>query len=499
MRWRLAWMTFLNPDEALHYLLSRQPSLPLAYQASLLTAHPPLMILFLNEWGRLGTSEPFLRLPFVCAGVFFSWIMFLWVRQISNHRAAFYSLALFLYLPSLVSLSAEIRQYSFLLLFAASSLYALERALREGSAPWLAFSMAALYLALLTHYSALIFAAGVAAYGLLRLLGTGRGPALMTIWLGGQAGAVALCLFLFHTQVSGLRQTGLPSEIARTWLRSSIFQTGEDRLPSFAWSHTVRLFRYFFSHGTIGVLALALFLCALVLLLSARHSKIPKREQRPLALFWVLPLLLALGAARAGIYPYGGTRHDAILVLFAIPSVGLALDWLNVKLRARWRWSAPILLTVALLIVNRFPSPSGPYIRPRNQSRQLMAEAMGFFNSLPTNSVLFTDHQGSLVLGYYLCGKTEPAANSTESLALAGCGRYRLLWATGEEAFDRAVFPGFVEDAWHKIPGETTLYLFQSGWIDDKEQAWLAELGNLGGDPRNFGPNILVCPIAKSR
>src|SRR5256885_14702276 len=35
LRLRLAWLTFLNPDEALHYFLAHQPSLKLAYQASL--------------------------------------------------------------------------------------------------------------------------------------------------------------------------------------------------------------------------------------------------------------------------------------------------------------------------------------------------------------------------------------------------------------------------------------------------------------------------------
>jgi hypothetical protein len=38
-----------------------------------------------------------------------------------------------------------------------------------------------------------------------------------------------------------------------------------------------------------------------------------------------------------------------------------------------------------------------------------------------------------------------------------------------------------------------SVYLFQSGWINDKEEVWLDELRELGGSPRNFGPNILVC------
>ena len=57
--------TFLNPDEAMHFLAANKPSLAEAYRASLNLAHPPLLILLLNLWRRLGTSELFLRLPSV--------------------------------------------------------------------------------------------------------------------------------------------------------------------------------------------------------------------------------------------------------------------------------------------------------------------------------------------------------------------------------------------------------------------------------------------------
>ena len=55
--------TFLNLDEAMHFLAANKPSLAEAYRASLNLAHPPLLILLLNVWRRLGTSELLLRLP----------------------------------------------------------------------------------------------------------------------------------------------------------------------------------------------------------------------------------------------------------------------------------------------------------------------------------------------------------------------------------------------------------------------------------------------------
>ncbi len=190
LRLRLAWLTFLNPDEALHYFLAHQPSLKLAYDASLTTAHPPLMILFLHYWSLLGRSELFLRIPFVIAGTFFCWVMFLWIRKVAGRTAACFGLAMFLFAPSLISLSAEIRQYSFLLFFCACSLYWLELALEndaDKSVQSMIFSAAALYLALLTHYSAMIFAAAVGIYGLLSLVYK-KWPARLTRCVDTQPG-----------------------------------------------------------------------------------------------------------------------------------------------------------------------------------------------------------------------------------------------------------------------------------------------------------------------
>ena len=63
--------TFLNLDEAMHFLAANKPSLVEAYRSSLNLAHPPLLILLLNVWRSLGTSELFLRLPSVIAGTIF--------------------------------------------------------------------------------------------------------------------------------------------------------------------------------------------------------------------------------------------------------------------------------------------------------------------------------------------------------------------------------------------------------------------------------------------
>src|SRR5438874_12942770 len=72
----LAHETFLNPDEALHYLLSDQSSLAMAYKASLTTAHPPLLVLVLHFWRVLGSSELAMRSFALINGSACFWLMF---------------------------------------------------------------------------------------------------------------------------------------------------------------------------------------------------------------------------------------------------------------------------------------------------------------------------------------------------------------------------------------------------------------------------------------
>ena len=66
----------------MHFLAANKPSLAEAYRSSLNLAHPPLLILLLNVWRKLGTSELFLRLPSVIAGTIFCWIFFRWLTRL---------------------------------------------------------------------------------------------------------------------------------------------------------------------------------------------------------------------------------------------------------------------------------------------------------------------------------------------------------------------------------------------------------------------------------
>src|ERR1700733_14972061 len=196
--------TFLNPDEALHFRLANQSSLALAYKESLTASHPPLLTIILYYWRNFGTSELSLRMPSAIAGTVFCWMFYRWLSGVAGKLTGFIGLLFVAFLPPIVLLSAEIRQYALLLAFLASALYFLDAAFKEKSVIKMAAFSVCLYLAMLSHYSAFLFAAALGIYALLRFSSVRPGFPLISVWAVGQVGALALAMDLYKTHLSKL-------------------------------------------------------------------------------------------------------------------------------------------------------------------------------------------------------------------------------------------------------------------------------------------------------
>jgi 4-amino-4-deoxy-L-arabinose transferase-like glycosyltransferase len=486
---------FLNPDEALHYLLGVQPSAAAAYRASLTTVHPPLLIVFLHYWGLLGRSELFLRLPSVLAATVFCWLMFCWLKRVLNHETALIGLALLLFSPALVLLSAEVRQYGLLLLFCSSSLYFLDLAVEENSLAAMLGSTIALYLALLTHYSSLIFALTLGTYALFRIANSRPRMEVTVIWVAGQLGALAVIAALFRSHISQLRSTNAMEGLVDTYLRRSVPRPGEHALTFIARAN-VRLFHYFFSQGAVGVAALGLFIIGVALLLNTRGSSFSRRPNaRQLAFLFVFPLAVNCGLALFRRYPYGGTRHNAYLAIFAIPGIAVAL--------ARWHpsrtWLKPITLALVLAACNVVPSPEGEYIRLRDQDRKLMVEAAAALNSLPAGSTIFTDDQGGLLLSYYLCGSkvVQIEQQPFQPFMRSRCGDHWVISLDPDLWIFRAdTFPDTLHRAQltYDLRAGSPLWVFQSGWFLGPDLR--GKLKSYGcPSPQDFGHNMFLCRV----
>ncbi len=427
--------------------------------------------------------------------------MYVWLKKITTAQTALLVLILAAFAPSLIELSAEIRQYGVLLFFVSASLYLSEKALQQNSPQWMIFFSLSLYGALLSHYSALLFAFSIGVYMLVRLWFDQREgrPRLFLAWATGQIVAVALVTYFLLTHVPHLREMGMAQGIAGTWLRKSIYHPGENSLLLFPVQQTLRVFTYLFSHGFIGAVALLGFLAGIIWLLRQKASQ-SQPTQGPtthqLALLIGLPFVANCVVAIAGLYPYGGTRHNVYLAPFAVAGIAIGIAaW-----KPRLIWIRALVLLLCLAFCNWFPAPP-PMIRARNHQRALMDHAVVFLSqNAPPGSILFADYQSGLLLGYYLCGhRVVEEFGPLDPYFQAECGSYTVITTQPQEwKFYSTDLPRQLAGAastFALAPG-TKLWLFDAGWITDSGPLLRKELPQFGCPaPHDFGENILICEL----
>ncbi|HEV2730624.1 MAG TPA: glycosyltransferase family 39 protein [Terriglobales bacterium] len=406
LRLWIARGTFLNPDEALHFRAANTTSWWLTYQRSLGIAHPPLLVFLLHFWRVFGMSELVLRLPSVIAGTLFCWIFYRWVANSFSRTAAWISLIFVSFLPPMVELSAELRHYALLLVFCAGALYFFDKALSRNSAWQMVVSLLCLYLALLSHYSAVLFAAWLGIYALVRLRSSHPSARVLITWSAGQVGALGICRFLYVVYISGLSRAFSGSNVLHgfmqdAYLLNSYFQPHRDNALLFIFARTGGVFQFLFGQLVVGDLMFPLFVAGIALLMRSRPDHPTSMSTpRQLGFLLVLPFVINCAVALAGIYPYGGTRHSVFLAMFAIAAIGVALAKIV-------RENNVYAITAALVIViisNLFGTPHRPYIPRADQKIAHMNQAIAFINSgIPNSQPIFADNQAALMLGHYLC------------------------------------------------------------------------------------------------
>jgi hypothetical protein len=491
--------TFLNPDEALHFRLANQPSFLLAYQQSLTASHPPLLTVVLYFWRDLGTSELWLRLPLILATVAFCWMFYKWLTNAASPLAGFIGLLFVAFLPPVVLLSTEIRQYPLLLAFLGSALYFLDEAFAKNSSARMAVFTLCLYLAMLSHYSAFLFAAALGIYALLKFFSARPGLRLAAVWAAGQVGALALAIILYKTHISrlgvGESRTVLQGWMSEFFLRRSYFDSAHDNPVRFVVGHTFGVFQYFFGQLAVGDVVGIVFVVGVVLLLRGKGLGQDRRSSRQLGILLLLPFAIAGGASLAHVYPYGGTRHVAFLIIPGVAGVSVAMACL-----ATGRWVRGVAVAALVLVTCiAFGKTRPPKMERADQSRTNMAAALDFVrHQVDPSDIIFVDYQTDLILGHYLCQQhpitLDPAPAAFEQFSCAGhrivSVDYKTEWQFWADNFPRH-WLRFVQ-AYNLKPGDT-VWIFQSGWgvaLPEDLRKHYAEFRDLHFEA--FGDNIKI-------
>ncbi len=490
----VASRTYLNPDEALHYLLLNQSSVYQAYKASLTNAHPPLIYLVLYYWHFLGRSELMLRLPSVIAGTAFCWMAFKWMGNVFGKAAGLIGLVLCAFSPAMVSLSAEVRAYALLLFSLAGALYYLDRAFREKSVRQMWCFSIFLYLAILSHYSALFFTMAVGLYSLARIADSHLPRKVVIAWAEGQAVALAIYGFLYVTHVSKLKNS---IAVWSLGFDSSYFHKDAISLFTFTWENTVNIFLFLFAQRFVALTVLLFFTASVTYffgrdLLSGKGNSQSSR----LGILLLFPFIAVWGASIAGVYPYVGSRHTVFLAPFVIAGA----SYLLAAVSGQRLWAALLIAIFLMAMSKTADKPVEPEVSNEDHTPAEMATAVRYMEeSIPRGDHILVDFQSSLPMTYYFCGPKNIIAVETFH------GDYFEFTCNG--------YPIVSLQIWKLIPRSFQLKfekMARSHGLKPGDRVWVYQTGwgaDLGTDlaandpafrclaPRKFGGGVTVTPF----
>jgi hypothetical protein len=206
----------------------------------------------------------------------------------------------------------------------------------------------------------------------------------------------------------------------------------------------------------------------------------------------MLPFAINAVTAIVDLYPYGGTRHSAFLVPFAIAGVSLTI----IKL-ARQGVVAASLAILLVIVCQAFGSPHRPYIRREDQRRNNMTQAMNAIRqNVSAEDVIFVDFQTSFLLRFYLCPEIGPADSPASEFRTYSCGGYRAISTNSEtNVLTANLFLRRwkeMEDVYGLKTGQS-VWIFQAGWDIDLArdlQEKVSEFHDL--KTQSFGRNITL-------
>jgi hypothetical protein len=490
LRLLAATRSYLNPDEALHYLLLNQSSAYLAYKASLTNAHPPLIYMVVYFWRFLGSSEWMLRMPSVIAGTAFCWMFYKWMGLAFGRAASWIGLILATFPPAMIGLSAELRAYALLLFWLSSALYFLERAFAEKSARMMWAFTGFLYLAILTHYSTVFFAIAAGVYVLARIADAQLPRKVISAWAIGQAGALAIYAFLYITHLSKLKSS---IAVWSTSFEKGYFQRDTISLFTFTLRSTLGIFLFLFSQPYVAIAMLLCFVGGAAFFFGQKLlSNDASLQTNRLGILLLFPFIGVWCAAIAGIYPYIGSRHTVFLAPFEIA----AASYLLAAICGKKLWVGFFVAALLMVLSNSAPTEE----MNKNQSRALMASAVNYMEqSIPRGDHFLLDYQSSLPFEFYFCGPKVifpviPFSGDYFDFSCKGdsavsVNHWKLLAQTFPVEFQMMARS-------HGLKPGDRVWVFQSGWKTNIMTDLAAQASKFRCiNPKQMGEDITITPF----
>lgn len=447
---------FLNPDEALVFLVANQPNLNAVYQASLTQPHPPLAFLLLYFWRLLGSSELFLRVFSVFTGTGAIYFFYRFLRLKFDRFTALSGALLFAFLPPVVALSAEVRQYALLLFIGTLALFFLERGF-SFSRPWDLF-LAGVFsgFAGATQYTGLVLSVTLGVLFLFRAVKERAKRPLLVSGITGQVFAFGLYIFFYFTHIVRLKGSPMQLFAITGWLRSAYFHPELESFLSFLFRATSELFTYLLGRKLFGLIGLLLFLLGILLSIIKRRLA--------LTLLILFPFIAGIVGAVFHLVPYGGTRHAIILAPFVVLGVTTTVSFIP-----KIKWLKPGFAGVLALGTNIFLTPHPQHIHRQDARPALMNRAIQFLKeNAPAGDTIFADYQSSALLSYYLADHTKPVpffGQTHGPFWEFNYGEY-LVVSSPEWSLNRTQFFALAESLFHYYPfgDKRTLWVFDGGW-----------------------------------
>lgn len=448
--------TFLNPDEAIVFLVANQPNLSAVIQAGLTQPHPPLTFILLYFWRLLGTSELWLRLFSVLTGTAAVFFLYRYLRLKLDQHTALSGAVLFSFLPAVVGLSAEVRQYALLLFLMTVALYLLELGFSQSRSGALFLSGIFSALAGATQYSGLVLSVALGALFLFRAISE-KVKKPLWLWGGlGQLFALITYAFFYFTHIVHLKGSPMQQFALTGWLRASYFHPELESPIRFLLRTTFDLFSYLFSSRPFGIVGLLLFLFGTVFTIIRRHWN--------LTILLIAPFVTNILCALFHLLPYGGTRHSIVLALFVVIGITAALSSIPKK-----EWLKPATAGILMLATNIFLTPPAQHISRPNARQELMHRAIATLkDNAPGGDTIFADYQSSALLSYYLADHTKPVPFFGKTVGPFwefNYGGYLVVSST-EWSFNRLQFLTVLESLFHYYPfrDNRTIWVFDGGW-----------------------------------